>query len=89
MNVEKEAEIGNALSSLLKLSTMVQAREKLTKYVLDSSSLRFEMPKIKLIVPRNLEQEDCLSLKLSTDMAFKKESKEQHCVKYQVKYEDG
>lgn len=34
------------------------------------------MPKIKLIIPTNLELETSLSMKLSTDFSFVKDSKE-------------
>jgi len=67
---------------------MMEASKQRTKYVLECSRLKFIMPKIKLIIPKNLELEDSLSLKLSTDMSFEKESKEQHCVEYVVKKED-
>lgn len=62
--------------------------EKHTKFVLENSKMMFMMPKIKLIVPTNLELETSLSMKLSTDFSYVKDSKEQHCIEYTEKFDE-
>jgi hypothetical protein len=80
----KDKSQDKAAGQLLKLQHIFQTKP-MTKRQLAVSTFNLKLQQIKLIIPTDIEQDNCLSLILSTDFNLCTSSKEQLIVEYTSK----
>lgn len=77
----KDKNQDKAAGQLLKLQHIFQTKP-MTKQQLAVSTFNLKLQQIKLIIPTDIEKENCLSLVMSTDFNLCTSSKEQLIVEY-------